>query len=416
VSVHAWFSNDDVDVDPGSSITTALSIKNLADSTKSYTIIPSGLHAGWLRVDKGNLTLFAGSLEVIDVVITPPRLPTTTAGPTVVGVRVVPTSDPDDASIAETTLAIGSFDDRRVTALQTVMRARRRANYEFMVENHGNSLASCRLRLVDASRRIDGEFDPPAVGVTPGGASLVRFKARARRGLFRRDTRTLDFEVEAEQPDHDPSSTALALVQPPTIPRAAIGRLAGVALLITAAAVAWFGVVRPEIRNAAAERVDDRLEQFETVVEQLANANDSVVPTLPNDDDTGAAGSGPSATPDEGEPDFVRLVLTPTTANTADTVFTVDDGRLFDVTDVRLENANNDTGRATLSVNGDEVFSWSLANVRGSVFEPRITPIRLEPGDNLTFSVRCETVGSPGIGTCVNAVNIGGRVIEIDGA
>ena len=112
----------------------------------------------------------------------------------------------------------------------------------------------------------------------------------------------------------------------------------------------------------------------------------------------------------------MRLVVTPAAADTADTAFTVEDGRRFDLTDVRIENANGDTGRATLSVNGEEAFSWSLANVRGSLFEPRITPIRLEPGDNLTFSVRCDTVGNPAIGTCVNAMNIGGRVIEIDGA
>ena len=40
--------------------------------------------------------------------------------------------------------------------------------------------------------------------------------------------------------------------------------------------------------------------------------------------------------------------------------------------------------------------------------------IRLEPGDNLTFSVRCDVVGDPALGTCFDAVNIGGRSIEID--
>lgn len=412
--MQAWFSNDDVDIDPGSSITTTLTIQNLDDSTESYTIVPSGLNADWVRVVRGNVTLFAGSLDVIDVIVAPPRLPTTTAGPTVVGVRIIPTSAPDDTIAAETTLDVRAFDDRRIVALQPVIRARRRASYEFMVENHGNGLASCRVRLVDASQRIDGTFDPPAVGVTPGGASLVRFRAKAKRGVFRRATRTLDFEVEAEQPGHEPSATSLALVQPPTIPGAAIGRFAALALLVGAAAGAWFGVVRPEIRDAASDRVDERLERFQGVVEELADSNDT--PTPVTTIDAGAAATDPVSRPttDEGEPDFVRLVVTPATADTADTAFTVEEGRLFDLTDVRLENANNDTGRATLSVNGDEAFSWSLANVRGSVFEPRITPIRLEPGDNLTFSVRCDTVGDPALGTCFTAMNIGGRVIEID--
>lgn len=414
MSIQAWFSNDVVDIDPGSSITATLSIQNLGDSTATYTVVPSGPTADWVQIERDNVVLFDGSRDVVDVVITPPRLPTTTAGPTTVGVRIIPTTAAADAIVAETTVDVRAFDDRRIAPLQTVVRARRRANYEFMVENHGNGLASCRLRLIDTSNRIDGDFDPPAVGISPGGASLVRFKARAKRGVFRRSTRTIDFEIEAEQPGHDPSSAALALVQPPTIPGVAIGRIAAAAVLLTAAAIAWFGVIRPEIRDAASARVDERIEQFEGVVEQLADANDDVTPVASVAGAADNASPTPRPTTDVGEPDFVRLVVTPATAATADAAFTVEDGRLFDLTDVRLENANNDTGRATLSVNGDEAFSWSLANVRGSVFEPRITPIRLEPGDNLTFSVRCDTIGNPAIGTCFNAVNIGGLVIELD--
>ena len=410
MSVQAWFSNDELEIAPGSTITLKLSVQNLGESTSSYTIVPSGLTANWITVDRGNVTLFAGSQDVIDVQIGPPRLPSTTAGPTIVGVRVIPTDDPDDTVVAETTLDVQPFDDRRIVALQPVLRARHRANFEFMVENQGNGLASCRLRLVDPSERIDGSFDPPAVGVAPGGASLVRFKSRARRGVFRRAVRTLDFEIEAEQAGHEPAAGDFSLVQPPTISAAAIGRVAAVALLIGAAALAWFGVVRPEIRDAAEERVDERLEQFQAVVDDLG-AEETIDPdapatTVPED----ATGDG-----ERGEPDFFRLSVSPSVTRTADDAFTVAEGERFDLTDVRVENANNDAGRAALSVNGAEVFTWSLSNIRGSFFEPRITPIRLEAGDNVTFSVRCDQVGSPSVGTCEVSVNVGGRTVDLTG-
>ena len=45
MSVQAWFSNDDVDIDPGESLTLKLSVQNLGDATESYTIVPSGLTA-----------------------------------------------------------------------------------------------------------------------------------------------------------------------------------------------------------------------------------------------------------------------------------------------------------------------------------------------------------------------------------
>lgn len=408
VSLQAWFSNDEVEIEPGSSITAKLSVHNLSESTESYTIVPSGLTANWVTIERGNLTLFAGSQDVIDVVVRPPMLPSTTAGPTVIGVRVIPANEPDDTVVGETTLDVQPFDDRRIVALQPVVRARRRASYEFMVENHGNGLASCRLRLIDASNRVDGTFDPPAVGVAPGGASLVRLKSKAKRGVFRRSIRTLDFEVEAEQPGHSPAATDMSLVQPPTIPGVLIGRVAAVALLVAAAAGAWFGVVRPEIRDAADQRVDEQLQRFEGLVEEAQDSGSSAVVTPT---------TVPSATainPDEGEPDFFRLTTEAGQDATADSSFTVPSGQLFDITDIRIENSNNDGGSASLSINGEEAFVWRLENIRGSFFEPTITPKRLNPGDNVTFSVRCGAIGDLGVGNCFNAVNVGGRVIEVD--
>ncbi len=411
MSVQSWFSNDDVEIDPGSSITLKLSVQNLGDATESYTIVPSGLTADWVKVDRGNVTLFGGSLDVVDIVVSAPKLPTTTAGPTVIGVRIIPSGAPDDTAVAETTLDVKSFDDRRIVALQPVIRARHRANYEFMVENHGNGLASCRVRLIDPSDRVDGNFDPPAVGVAPGGASLVRLKAKAKRTMFRRATRTLDFEVEAEQPGHDPSATSLSLVQPSTISMASVGKFLAVAALVGAAVGAWFGVVRPEIRDAAADRVDERLAEFDAAVDAIASESnvDSPVTTLAEDEPFNGR-----PVSDDGEPEFFRLDVSPPALETADQAFTVPSGVLFDLTEVRIENANNDTGRASLSINGEEAYVWSLANIRGSLFEPSLTQIRLEPDDNLTFQVRCDTVGDPALGTCFNAINVGGRQIEID--
>ena len=42
----------------------------------------------------------------------------------------------------------------------------------------------------------------------------------------------------------------------------------------------------------------------------------------------------------------------------------VGDGQQFDLTDVRIENPFDDRGVATLLVNGEQVFIWSLENHR----------------------------------------------------
>ena len=87
VSAQTWFSSNEIVAEPGTEISLPLSIHNLGDSTESYTVIPAGLAASWTQVTRGNITLFGGSRDVIDILITPPAIPTTSAGPTSVATR-----------------------------------------------------------------------------------------------------------------------------------------------------------------------------------------------------------------------------------------------------------------------------------------------------------------------------------------
>ena len=411
VSVHAWFSNDELSLAPGDTLTLPLTVHNLGDETESYTIVPAGLTASWTNVTPGNLTLFGGSQDVIEVTISPPALSSTTAGPTSIAIRIIPLGDSDDAVVAEVTLIIDPFDDCRIVPLQPIQRARHRANFEFMVENHGNTVTSCRLHLVDPTERVDGDFDPPAVGVGPGAATLVRLKARAARGGFRRATRTLDFEVEAGRQGLPPVVAPMSLVQSPTIPGAVLARIAAVVGLVAAAALAWFLVVEPAIDDAVADQVDSRLAEIEAAESRhgrhgarAARAHRRTRRPRPTTRRTESVGTST----------LIRLAVDAPLTQTADQSTTLADGGVFDLTDIRVENPYNDRGIATLLVNSEPLFIWSLENVRGSFFEPRITPIRLDPGDNVTFSVKCDEIGDTGRSTCTNAVVIIGRTITDD--
>lgn len=417
VSVQAWFSGDQVTVDPGGSLTAPLAIHNSGDATDSYTIVPAGATASWIGLTTTHITVEAGAQRVIEVEVSPPALPSTTAGPTTVAVRIIPTSEPIDDVIADTTVLVQTFEERAILPLQPVQRARRRATYEFMVENRGNGLASCRLILHDQSGRVDGSFDPPAVGIAPGGSNLVQLKVKAKRGFFRRATRTLEFEVEARQQGTEPAAASLSLVQPPTIPGAVFGRVLMVVAIVGAAALAWFGVVRPEIEDAADQAVDDRLNDLTAPVD-TGSTPESTAPVTTVERDGADAGSTSDPPPivvtPEGEPTFFRLSVDAPIGQTVDDTRTIPDGQLFDMTDVRIENPFNDAGVATLLVNGETVFIWSLQNVRGQYFEPRITQVRLQPGDNVTFSVRCDATSDPLRVNCSNAINIGGATIPVD--
>ncbi len=411
MSVQAWFAQDEISVHPGESTALSLAVENVGDHTESYTVIPAGLTAAWTTVTRPNITLFGGSRDVVEVVIRPPAIHTTSAGPTAVAIRVIPQGDPDEAVIAETIATVTPFDDRRVTALQPVQRGRRRATFEFMVENHGNNLASCRLHLIDASHRVDGSFDPPAVGVAPGSASLVRLKLTAQRGFFRRAERQLDFEVEATEQDHAPATGRATLIQPPTVPAGTVVRVLAAAAAIVLAVALWTGVIEPTIEDAAADAVDDRIDEIgieppTTVAADAATAQPDVVVETAPDVVTAA---------EAGEPVSWRISVDVGINQDRSESMSVPPDARFELTDVVFQNTNGDIGTAQLLRNGDVLYEIDLGAMNSAnEFQPRVTPIPFAPNDNVVLAVDCLAAGKTSGTGCEIAVLIGGRLLSID--
>ena len=409
MSVQVWFSQDEVSMHPGDSTPLSLTVENISDRTESFTITPAGLTAGWTTVSRPNITLFAGSRDVVEVAVRPPAISSTTAGPTSVAVRVVPRTTPDDAVVAELIVTVQAFDDRRITTLQPVQRSRRRATFEFMVENHGNNLANCRLHLVDASNRVDGSFDPPAVGVAAGSASLARLHVRAQHRLLRRYQRQLDFEIEATEPEHAPAVGRATLIQSATLSGRSAWRTLGVAAAMAALAVAWFSIVRPELRDAADRAVDDRIAQLDaTTTPDTAPAAAVTVPA-------GQAQQSSVVVADEGAPVSYRIAVdVGISQERSESVSVPPDSRLR-LTDVVLQNPNGDLGTAQLLRNGELLYEWDLGSMNtANEFQPRISPLPFEPGDNIVLAVECDVAGQPAGTGCEVAVLLGGRLVPIE--
>lgn len=411
VSVQVWFAQNEVSVVPGDATSLSLAIENVGDRTESYTVIPAGLTAAWTTVTRPNVTLFGGSRDVVEVVVRPPAIHSTTAGPTALAVRVIPQGDPDEAVVAETILAVRPFDDRRITTLQPVQRSRRRATYEFMVENHGNNLASCRLHLVDATNRIDGSFDPPAVGVAPGSASLVRLNVRAQRGLLRRHERQLDFEIEATEPDHEPATGRATLIQPPTVSLGSLVRTFGVAAALVLVTLAWAGVVKPTIEDAAERAVEDRIDELGASTPTTVAAT---VDSLPPDATVTSAAAEPASV-DDGEPVSYRIAVDVGITQERSESIGVPPDSEFHLTDVVLQNPNGDLGTAQLLRNGDILYQFDLGAMNtANEFQPRVSPIPFAPGDNIVLAVACDVAGQTTGTGCAIAVLLGGRLIPAD--
>lgn len=401
MAVQAWFSRNETAVEPGSSAVLHLTVSNLGESTDTFSIAPVGLASSWTTIRPAVVTLFGGSEEVLDVEVNPPLLPSTTAGPTALTVRLVPQSDPDDVATAETTLVVGVRADRRIIMLQPAIRSRRRATYELMFENRGNTQASCRLHLVDPSGRVEADFDPPAIGVEPGSSSIAKMKLRARSRQWDRRSRTVPFLVEADQPNYPTASAPATFVQAPMLPEHLWGRLFAVGLALAALGAAWFALLKPAIDRAAEDAVGNN----------VASTPVTVTPTsVATVDNTSPASSVVVAPADTGAPFNIRLVPVAPAGETQSAAYAVPAGSTLRITDLVLQNPNLDSGTAVLRRGSEVLFTWRLENITFDDQKSFVGEIEITAADQLVFEVSCTGIGVPAAGTCTPALQVVARL------
>lgn len=407
MAAQAWFSDGDVTVAPGSSVVLHLTVANLADTTDSFVITPAGLAAAWTTITPSTITLFGGTQQDVEVRVAPPLLPGTSSGNTSLTVRVVPNSDPDEVRTVDVVIAVGTVVDRHVEVLQPAQRARRAATYEMMLENRGNSQATCRMYLVDPTGRLEADFDPPSAGAEPGTSTLVKARVTTTRLQWERRPRTITFRVDAAEAGHPTASATATFVQEPVLPQRLVGRAVAVAAALVLIAIAWFTVVRPAVQDAARDAVrgDGQAPVTTSVIDDVTGSMVTVVVTTMPENDPGAGA-------DEGTIANIALPMGVAVGETGAIDFTVPAGQRLQVTDIVVQNPNGDQG--TLLVQRDDVtlYLFRLDNIVGDSSVSLVTPIEFGAGQRLVVTVTCAAVGDPTVAMCAQNVFASGVLLD----
>jgi hypothetical protein len=408
MAAQAWFSDGDVTVAPGSSVVLHLTVANLADTTDSFVITPAGLAAAWTTITPSTITLFGGTQQDVEVRVTPPLLPGTSSGNTSLTVRIVPNSDPDEVRTVDVVIAVGTVVDRHVEVLQPAQRSRRTATYEMMLENRGNSQATCRMYLVDPTGRLEADFDPPSAGAEPGTSTLVRARVQATRLQWERRPRTITFRVDAAEAGCPTASATATFVQEPVLPQRLVGRAVAIAAALVLIAIAWFTVVRPAVQDAARDAVRGDSPVTTSVIDDVTGSVVTVVVTTTPQDEQGNGG-------DKGDDGTIANIALPVSVAVGETGaidFTVPAGQRLQVTDIVVQNPNGDQG--TLLVQRDDVtlYLFRLDNIIGDTSVPLVTPIEFRAGQRLVVTVTCAAVGDPTIASCAQNVFASGVLLD----
>ncbi|MCU1502044.1 MAG: hypothetical protein JWM12_1398 [Ilumatobacteraceae bacterium] len=423
-----WFVDSDVEVTPGSTTVLQLIVVNVGEETETFRLSVAGLPAPWTTIQPATITVLAGSQDQVDVEVRPPRLPSTAAGSTVMTVRAIAEDRADLGGEVTVALTVAPVQDRRLTLLQPAQRTRRRATFEMTLENRGNIHASCRMRLVDPSGRLEADFHPPAVGVDPGQTSLVRARVRANAHWWERRSRTLPFRVEAEQQGMTPATDAGSLVQLPAFPEHLLGGLLAVLVIAALVLASWFGIIRPAIRDAADDAVRDRVPTTPSTATTVAplvtsaggpsgsTPTTSTAPTVTDATPAPTATTVPAAA-EQGAALAQRLNVDVAPGQTQTANYVVPAGTLLRVTDVVLQNPDFDKGSASLARNDQVLLTWGIDNML-LVPTAFVTPLEIQGGEQLVFSLTCGAVGGSAsqTGTCSASVLLSGRIFPAPAA
>ncbi len=398
----AWFTTTETQVVPGTTTVLSLLVSNIGDRTERYALSPTGVAASWTTLRPAYLTVFPGSHQAVDVEVTAPRPPAATAGPSALGVRVVPHSEPDDVVNADVTLEVAPTHARRISLLDPAVRSRRRATFDVLVENVGNAPAICHLHFIEPSGRLEGSITTPIVRIDPGGSALVQVRVHARRLLWDRRTRSIAFRVDADEAGAPSASSAGSFLQTPALPQRLGVRLVGVVATIGALGAVWLGVIRPEVERIA-DRAAAQVQGPSPVV--VDGTVPSSVASPPATLDQAAE---PSAAP--GVPFSETVPGAAAAGEQSSESVTVPDGSTLSVTQLIVQNPYGDEGSVVVVVGGVRL-EYDLDDLDGvDANQGFVEPIVIDAGGQITVEVSCAVTGRPGSTNCSVSATVLGRL------
>ncbi|MFJ2441990.1 hydrolase [Streptomyces sp. NPDC087658] len=160
-------------VDPGSTTTVRLRLRNTGDVVDEYHFTPVGEIAPYITVEPASIRLFPGTTGTVRLTFAPPRTPDATAGPNPYGVRIVPTEHPEAVTVPEGNLTITPFTEIRTELVPPTVKGRFRGRPKLAIDNLGNTKLTVSLSGSDNGDQLSYEIHPANVQIEPGRAVFV---------------------------------------------------------------------------------------------------------------------------------------------------------------------------------------------------------------------------------------------------
>ncbi len=183
--VHLVLEQRVLEVEPGSSVTTTLTIRNTGTLVENLQLVVQGPAAGWATVEPETVPVYPDGSASSTLRFAPPRSVAAPAGQAWYAVRAVSTVHPGLEAGADGTLSVGAFRELDAELVPRITRGRFRTVHAVRLTNEGNVVEPVALQASDPEGVLRFDLPTAEVPVQPGTAQ-VDVAVRAPRRVFGR--------------------------------------------------------------------------------------------------------------------------------------------------------------------------------------------------------------------------------------
>ncbi len=419
-------------VSPGAEATTTLTVRNDGDIVEAYALEVVGDCAAWTTVEPERVSLYPGTSETVTVRLAPPRSHEVKAGEVPLGVRVLPAEHPESVAVPEMTVVVEPFRELRARLEPGRRRGWLGARFRASVQNRGNAPVDVVFTGRQEGEELRLAFTPERRSLQPGESAEVGLRVRARKLIWFGAPATWPFEVgavdsegadtEGDRPGR-PEPLPGEFAQLPLLPKWLLIVLAALLALL----LAWFALVRPEIRSTAKEAGTKAAQEENRERPQGGAATGGGTGGATGGQSqepgtgTGKGGTAGAGTGGSGSTGGVGELNAQQSSETIDVqtgagakqdgTYQVPQGKVFGVTDIVVANFQGDEGVLTISFGERKITTIALETFRNQDYH-WVTPIRIQENAKVTASVTCSKPGTPATGKqaskCHQVLNVSG--------
>ncbi|MFJ9030930.1 hypothetical protein ACIRQP_20840 [Streptomyces sp. NPDC102274] len=241
-------------VDPGSSTTVRLRLRNTGDVVDEYRFEAVGDIAPYVTVEPPSIRLFPGTTGIVELTFAPPRTPDATAGPHPYGVRILPTEHPGAATVAEGNVTFTTFMEVRAELVPQTVKGRFRGRPKLAVDNLGNTMLTASIGGDKSSDDLSYEIVPSNVQIEPGRAAFVDATLKPRQVTWVGQTQQRPYELSVRRSGFEPLAVNGTYVQRSLLPFWMMTTLSLLLALTITGLVLWFTYKAP-VRTLATEKL-----------------------------------------------------------------------------------------------------------------------------------------------------------------